>query len=48
MDIFVGKNVVFRAGALNEISHRKNSIQFILCSVDPKGGLTYRIKNISI
>jgi glycerol-3-phosphate responsive antiterminator len=42
------KKVVVHAGALNEISHRKNSIQFISCSLDPKGVLTHRIKNMSI
>jgi hypothetical protein len=47
-EIFVGKNAVVHAGALNEISHCNHSIQFISCSVDPKGVLTHRIKNMSI
>jgi hypothetical protein len=47
-EIFVGKNVVDHAGALNELSHCKSSIQFIWYFVDPKGVLTHRIKNMSI
>jgi glycerol-3-phosphate responsive antiterminator len=47
-EIFDVKNAVLHAAALNELSHCKNSVQFIWYMVDPKGVLTHTIKNMSI